>query len=287
MAVWRISANALASLPPVIQTFDCAWSVDVMAAMAATHAVFSAPAVAQRSGSRSSAVSCSLRFSAAVRGQALQAQQRSAVRAQRAAILTRAAAAADEEEQQYDQVRPDSAPVVRQWWWTGGRLPVVLRSPLYIFCVPAPAAHLRQHPHDFYLLMQEDNFQERVVQIRRVTKVVKGGKQLSFRAVVRGPMGVFGSITTAGQGRGSLLQQSSTQPGRHLHRTLSHLKQEHQRDSPKRLRAGRQPAAVACVPLHCPILTPFLRSLPRFPCGRWWWVMRQAPWAWAARRLAR
>ncbi|KAL4448487.1 hypothetical protein ABPG75_005706 [Micractinium tetrahymenae] len=31
---------------------------------------------------------------------------------------------------------------------------------------------------------QDDRFQERVVQIRRVTKVVKGGKQLSFRAVV-------------------------------------------------------------------------------------------------------
>ncbi|DBA93220.1 TPA: ribosomal protein S5 [Trebouxia sp. C0005] len=29
-----------------------------------------------------------------------------------------------------------------------------------------------------------DGFQERVVQVRRVTKVVKGGKQLSFRAVV-------------------------------------------------------------------------------------------------------
>ena len=34
------------------------------------------------------------------------------------------------------------------------------------------------------IILQEDNFQERVVQIRRVTKVVKGGKQLSFRAVV-------------------------------------------------------------------------------------------------------
>jgi hypothetical protein len=34
------------------------------------------------------------------------------------------------------------------------------------------------------LSLQEDAFQERVVQIRRVTKVVKGGKQLSFRAVV-------------------------------------------------------------------------------------------------------
>jgi len=31
---------------------------------------------------------------------------------------------------------------------------------------------------------KEEIFQERVVQIRRVTKVVKGGKQLSFRAVV-------------------------------------------------------------------------------------------------------
>lgn len=31
---------------------------------------------------------------------------------------------------------------------------------------------------------ERDNFEERVVQVRRVTKVVKGGKQLSFRAVV-------------------------------------------------------------------------------------------------------
>ena len=29
-----------------------------------------------------------------------------------------------------------------------------------------------------------DGFSERVVQVRRVTKVVKGGKQMSFRAVV-------------------------------------------------------------------------------------------------------
>jgi small subunit ribosomal protein S5 len=29
-----------------------------------------------------------------------------------------------------------------------------------------------------------DGFTERLVQVRRVTKVVKGGKQLSFRAVV-------------------------------------------------------------------------------------------------------
>jgi len=30
----------------------------------------------------------------------------------------------------------------------------------------------------------KDGFEERVVQVRRVTKVVKGGKQLHFRAVV-------------------------------------------------------------------------------------------------------
>lgn len=30
-----------------------------------------------------------------------------------------------------------------------------------------------------------DGFQDRVIQVRRVTKVVKGGKQLRFRAVVR------------------------------------------------------------------------------------------------------
>ena len=31
---------------------------------------------------------------------------------------------------------------------------------------------------------KESEWQERVVQIRRVTKVVKGGKKLSFRAIV-------------------------------------------------------------------------------------------------------
>ncbi|NEP45682.1 MAG: 30S ribosomal protein S5, partial [Okeania sp. SIO2H7] len=31
---------------------------------------------------------------------------------------------------------------------------------------------------------KESEWQERVVQIRRVTKVVKGGKNLSFRAIV-------------------------------------------------------------------------------------------------------
>ena len=42
---------------------------------------------------------------------------------------------------------------------------------------------------------KESEWQERVVQIRRVTKVVKGGKKLSFRAIVvvgneRGQVGV-------------------------------------------------------------------------------------------------
>ncbi|HEY9749921.1 MAG TPA: 30S ribosomal protein S5, partial [Allocoleopsis sp.] len=42
---------------------------------------------------------------------------------------------------------------------------------------------------------KETDWQERVVQIRRVTKVVKGGKKLSFRAIVvvgneRGQVGV-------------------------------------------------------------------------------------------------
>jgi small subunit ribosomal protein S5 len=31
---------------------------------------------------------------------------------------------------------------------------------------------------------EETNWQERVIQIRRVSKVVKGGKKLSFRAIV-------------------------------------------------------------------------------------------------------
>jgi small subunit ribosomal protein S5 len=31
---------------------------------------------------------------------------------------------------------------------------------------------------------KESDWQERVVQIRRVTKVVKGGKKLSFRAIL-------------------------------------------------------------------------------------------------------
>ncbi|MBE9196495.1 30S ribosomal protein S5, partial [Synechocystis sp. LEGE 06083] len=31
---------------------------------------------------------------------------------------------------------------------------------------------------------EDTNWQERVIQIRRVSKVVKGGKKLSFRAIV-------------------------------------------------------------------------------------------------------
>ena len=48
---------------------------------------------------------------------------------------------------------------------------------------------------------KESDWQERVVQIRRVTKVVKGGKKLSFRAILvigneKGEVGVgVGKIT--------------------------------------------------------------------------------------------
>lgn len=64
----------------------------------------------------------------------------------------------------------------------------------------------------------KDNFEERVVQIRRVTKVVKGGKQMSFRAVVvigdkQGKVGV-------GVGKAkeviAAVQKSATDARRHL-----------------------------------------------------------------------
>jgi hypothetical protein len=43
------------------------------------------------------------------------------------------------------------------------------------------AAYNNESANDEY---NQDGYLERVVQVRRVTKVVKGGKQLSFRAVV-------------------------------------------------------------------------------------------------------
>jgi small subunit ribosomal protein S5 len=65
---------------------------------------------------------------------------------------------------------------------------------------------------------QGDAMEERVVQIRRVTKVVKGGKQMSFRAVV-----VIGDKKgTVGVGVGSAkevitaVQKSATDARRHL-----------------------------------------------------------------------
>lgn len=77
----------------------------------------------------------------------------------------------------------------------------------------------------------KDNFEEKVVQIRRVTKVVKGGKQLSFRAVVivgdkQGQVGV-------GVGKAkeviTAVQKSSADARRHLvtvpmtkHKTFPH-----------------------------------------------------------------
>ncbi|KAL4857752.1 30S ribosomal protein S5 [Chlorella vulgaris] len=103
------------------------------------HAMVAVPACT--SGPRtSSTVRSSLRcFTAAVRGQSLQQQQRGQARSQRVAAQARAP-------------RP------------GYNTP------------PADEEEQREE--------EDDSFQERVVQIRRVTKVVKGGKQLSFRAVV-------------------------------------------------------------------------------------------------------
>ncbi|XP_024392428.1 small ribosomal subunit protein uS5c [Physcomitrium patens] len=64
----------------------------------------------------------------------------------------------------------------------------------------------------------DDKMEERVVQVRRVTKVVKGGKQMSFRAVV-----VIGDKKgTVGVGVGSAkevitaVQKSATDARRHL-----------------------------------------------------------------------
>ena len=48
----------------------------------------------------------------------------------------------------------------------------------------ADTSHIWSRRNDRRNNEPEDEFQERVVQVRRVTKVVKGGKQLSFRAVV-------------------------------------------------------------------------------------------------------
>ena len=49
-------------------------------------------------------------------------------------------------------------------------------------CAKAYPAADNQNEEDQY--EEDDSFQERVVQVRRVTKVVKGGKQLRFRATV-------------------------------------------------------------------------------------------------------
>ena len=145
--------------------------------LAVCHSQCLAPAASSQRGAASSSIRAPLRcFTAAVRGQQL-VQQRAAVRAQRAAVVARAALAEDEEEQQYEEVRAGlaNAPLVgparaQAWRWCR-------RAPPSPLLMPPPAAALAA-------LQDEDQFQERVVQIRRVTKVVKGGKQLSFRAVV-------------------------------------------------------------------------------------------------------
>lgn len=62
--------------------------------------------------------------------------------------------------------------------------------------------------------VEDDGFSERVVQVRRVTKVVKGGKQLSFRAVVSRLCG-----RARGPRAASLrpIRSHSRAPRRHLH----------------------------------------------------------------------
>ena len=54
------------------------------------------------------------------------------------------------------------------------------RASVCVLAAKAPVA--AENEEDQY--EADDSFQERVVQVRRVTKVVKGGKQLRFRAVV-------------------------------------------------------------------------------------------------------
>jgi len=61
---------------------------------------------------------------------------------------------------------------------------------------------------------EESQFQERVIQIRRVSKVVKGGKKLSFRAIVvvgndRGQVGV--GVGKAGDVIGAVRKEFAVQ----------------------------------------------------------------------------
>ena len=146
--------------------------------------VAAAPAAsAARPQQRTSGASALRCFSAAVRGAPLQQQRGQARSSQRTAVQAagRAAPPADDEEQQYEQVgRAGGRP---GWlnWWGRRRAP----WPLPLRRVPPPLGAPSSPPPPLPLpLPQDDRFQERVVQIRRVTKVVKGGKQLSFRAVV-------------------------------------------------------------------------------------------------------
>merc|ERR1719473_1283639 len=72
--------------------------------------------------------------------------------------------------------------------------------------------------YDVNVRKRSEKFQERVVQIRRVTKVVKGGKQLSFRAIVvigdeKGQVGV--GVASANQVVGAVAK-AVTQARRNL-----------------------------------------------------------------------
>lgn len=80
---------------------------------------------------------------------------------------------------------------------------------------------------------EESNFQERVIQIRRVSKVVKGGKKLSFRAIVvvgneKGQVGVgvgkasdvIGAVRKGvADGKKQLIEISLTKANSITHRT--------------------------------------------------------------------
>ena len=60
--------------------------------------------------------------------------------------------------------------------------PALLLLLLYLCC--QPAIILLLSPGKGKGKGKGDEFKEQVVQVRRVTKVVKGGKQMKFRAVV-------------------------------------------------------------------------------------------------------
>ena len=73
---------------------------------------------------------------------------------------------------------------------------------------------------------KDNEWQERVVQIRRVTKVVKGGKKLSFRAIIvigneKGQVGV--GVGKASDVIGAVKKAVTRQPWARYYRGLARL----------------------------------------------------------------